>query len=109
MESRKIRLDGLVCCTKRSQGVGGVFKLFEVLIFLSFALTFYLPRERRCIRLPCSQIDFSTLRIMFPNTLTVPRLHTELLEYKPYRRRLDITASTLFKMQRLRTLNLGRS
>jgi hypothetical protein len=46
MESRKIRWNGLVCCTKRSHGVGGVFKLFEVLIFLSPSLLFFICREK---------------------------------------------------------------
>jgi hypothetical protein len=51
MEWNLARFDGLdlVCCTKRSQGVGGVLSCSSASVF--FSLSLYLTRERRCIDL----------------------------------------------------------
>jgi hypothetical protein len=69
MESRKIRLDGLVCCMKRSHGVGGVFKLFEVLIFLSPLLLFVCREKGDAF---VSGVSFLTCVFLHADSATIP-------------------------------------
>jgi hypothetical protein len=71
MESRTIRLDGLVCCTKRSQGVGGVLKLFEVLIFLSPSLLLFICHEEG------DAFVSGALKLIFLSLLTCVFLHAD--------------------------------